>query len=81
MIDLLAEPVVDLLAETQPNVVDFLGEQITALAEDCFCLNCGHGLTAHTRGLIVHDRCLMCDCKQAVLTESAIRKVKHGLLP
>jgi hypothetical protein len=76
---LASEPMV-----SEPSaVVDFLGEEIRASAEDCFCVACGHGLTAHSRGLLIHDRCLIvgCPCQKAVLTESAARKVKHGLLP
>ena len=34
-----------------------------------FCNGCGHFLTCHTRGLILHDHCLIlgCDCMKAVL--------------
>lgn len=71
----------DFLA-TEP-VIDFLEEQITASEEDFKCVGCQHPLTVHTRGLVVHDRCLWfgCDCQKAVLTESATRKIKHGIMP
>lgn len=81
MQDFLAEPVVDLLAE-ESFVVDYLGEQIEVSENDWKCVACGHALTAHTAGLMLHGRCLECNnCPQAVLTESAKRKVKNGLLP
>lgn len=37
--------------------------------KNVFCNGCGHFLTCHTRGMILHDRCLIvgCDCKMAVL--------------
>lgn len=68
---------------TTDPVVDFLDEQITSFEEDWKCVECSHALTLHTRGLIVHDRCLLlgCGCRKAVLTESAMRKIKHGTLP
>lgn len=68
--DFLADPVVDFLEEEEKH-------------PDWNCVECGHGLTSHTRGLIIHDRCLMlgCSCKMAVLTEKAKRAAKHGLLP
>ena len=67
---------------TEP-VVDFLGEEITAFEEDYKCVECHHPLTLHTAGLIVHDRCLLqgCVCKRAVLTDSAVRKMKNGIMP
>jgi hypothetical protein len=67
---------------TEP-VVDFLGEQISAYEDDWKCVECGHALTVHTAGFIVHGRCLLqgCDCKRAVLTESAVRKMKNGIMP
>lgn len=67
---------------TEP-VIDLLGELIEAYEEDWKCVSCGHALTLHTAGLRVHDRCLLvgCDCKRAVLTQSAIRKMKHGNMP
>lgn len=69
---------------TEP-VVDFLGEEITAYEEDWKCQDpaCGHALTLHTAGLVVHGRCLLqgCSCKRAVLTQSALRKIKHGIMP
>jgi len=63
---------------TEP-VIDFLDEQITALEEDWKCVACQHALTLHTAGMRLHGRCLLvgCDCKKAVLTESAVRKMKH----
>lgn len=67
--DLLAEPVVDLLAEP---VIDFLSDSAPATG-GVFCDplkgGCGHFLTAHSRGMIVHDRCLIlgCDCTRAKL--------------
>lgn len=64
-------------------VVDFLDEQITSSEEDYKCVGCGHPLTVHTAGYVLHGRCLMqgCDCSKAVLTESAMRKSKHGIMP
>ena len=40
---------------------------------------CGHFLTAHTRGMILHDRCLMvgCPCKRAVVTRHQRFKVEQ----
>jgi len=68
--------------EAEP-IVDFLGEEVRAIEEDWKCVACGHALTLHTRGMVVHDRCLLagCDCSRAVLTESAVRKVNHGIMP
>lgn len=68
--------------ESEP-IVDFLGEEVQAAEEDWKCVACTHALTLHTRGMIVHDRCLLvgCDCSRAVLTESALRKMKHGIMP
>ncbi len=68
---------------TDEPVVDFLGEQLTAYEEDWKCVACGHALTLHTCGLVIHARCLLagCSCPKAVLTESALRKMKHGILP
>lgn len=64
-------------------IVDFLGEEVRATEKDWKCVRCTHVLTLHTRGMVVHDRCLLvgCDCKRAVLTESALRKLKHGIMP
>ena len=64
-------------------IVDFLGEQIRSLEEDWKCVACGHALTLHTAGLTVHDKCLLvgCSCPKAMLTESAVRKIKNGILP
>jgi hypothetical protein len=68
--------------ESEP-IVDFLGEEVKAFEEDWKCVRCSHALTLHTRGMVVHDRCLLagCDCNRAVLTESAARKMKHGIMP
>lgn len=69
----------DFLAEP---VVDFLEAELDASENDWKCLRCQHALVAHTRGLILHGACQMClECPKALLTESAARKVKHGLLP
>lgn len=68
----------DLLSELDHGLLD---------THDAFCNpdngGCRHPLTAHTRGMILHDRCMYlgCSCKKAVLTENAKRRVKHGLLP
>lgn len=67
--DFLAEPVVDFLEEEEKH-------------PDWNCVGCGHGLTAHTKGLVLHGACQMCrECPKAVLTEKAKRAVNHGLLP
>ena len=70
VIDLLAEPVEDLFAGIYEG-------------KDAECTACGHWLTVHSAGLIIHDRCLHpgCECKQAVLTPNAQRKTNRGLLP
>lgn len=66
--DFVATPVIDFLADGAPET-----------GGNVFCDplegGCGHFLTCHTRGMVVHDRCLMpdCDCEQAVL-----QKEKHG---
>jgi len=67
---------------TEP-VVDFLSEARIDGLDDSFCGDCKHPLTTHSRGMIIHDRCLIlgCGCKQAVLTQAARKKVKHGILP
>jgi len=64
-------------------IVDFLGEEVKAHEEDWKCVACGHALTLHTRGLLVHDRCLLvgCDCARATLTVSAVNKIKNGIMP
>jgi hypothetical protein len=70
------EPVVDFLAEQPPAVIDFLSDSAPAAGGDVFCDplqgGCGHFLTAHSRGMIVFDRCLMLDCKcqKAVITRN-----------
>jgi hypothetical protein len=81
--------VMDFLEQTTPTpikdnntdpVVDFLSNNRVDGLDDYMCDRtqggCGHGLTAHTRGMILHDRCLIvgCDCKKAVLTENAKRR-------
>jgi hypothetical protein len=68
---------------TDEPIIDFLGEEVKAAEEDWKCAACGHALTLHSRGMIVHDRCLLvgCDCSRAVLTESAARKIKNGIMP
>jgi hypothetical protein len=45
-IDLLAQPVVDFLAEEQPPVVDFLGEEIRRKNPPYMCV-CEHTLMVH----------------------------------
>lgn len=78
--------VVDFLADETPSI-DFLADGVSECNGDYLCDplqgGCGHGLTAHSRGMVIHDRCLIagCGCQQAVLTEGARRKVKQGLLP
>jgi hypothetical protein len=73
----------DFLADDSGEVTDFLAVEIEAFEEDWRCQECRHPLSAHSRGMIVHDTCLIagCDCIQAVLTKSAARKVRGGILP
>lgn len=68
---------------TAEPVVDFLDGEISAYEEDWKCVACSHALTLHTAGFAVHERCLLegCGCKRAVLTDSAVRKVKNGIMP
>lgn len=52
------------------------------LGSFCARENCRHGLTAHSRGMTIHDRCLMagCKCQMAVLTDRAKLRVKREVI-
>lgn len=70
------------------RAVDNVTKKLDGVAsvEDAYCdpVNggCNHALTAHSRGLIIHDRCLItgCHCKRAVLTAIARDRVKKGIV-
>ena len=72
----MSDDLVDFLADPTPSVIDFLADGVPDDTTGVFCdpLNggCGHFLTVHSRGMIVHDRCLHpgCDCKRAVVTRN-----------
>lgn len=76
-IDLLAQPVVEFLADNQPPVVDFLAEEERKKNPPSHCI-CEHTLMVHARknvgtGIWTHKQgpCHMagCSCQNAVPVE------------